>query len=221
MQDKQEQKYFTAKNIVRLSVFTALSYVLYMFVKFPLPGFPSFLDLQISDMPALLAGFMMGPTSGAAVILMKCLLKMPFTSTACVGELGDIVIGLSFVLPATFVYKFHRTKKGALAGLGIGILSSTAIAVFFNGVVLIPFYVRFMFGGNWEILLGMMRPLFPNITVSSFYAYYLPLSVLPFNLLRGIVCALITFLLYKSLEKMFDRLMPRKKTYTDDEIHLS
>lgn len=217
--NSSENLYFNTRRIVLLSVFTALSYVLYMFVKFPLPGFPSFLDMQISDVPALLAGFMLGPVSGAAVILIKCLLKMPFTSTACVGELGDIVIGLALVLPAALIYKHRRTKKGAVIGLVIGIVTSTAAAVCINWAVLIPFYVKIMFDGNWEILLGMMRPLFPDITVSSFYAYYLPLSVVPFNLLRGLISGLVTFLLYKSLEKLFDKLMPRKKTLSDDKIH--
>lgn len=209
----------TARNLVRLSVFTALSYVLYLFVKFPLPGFPGFLELQISDVPALIAGFMMGPSYGAAVILIKCILKLPFSTTACVGELGDILIGLSIVLPASFVYKFRRSKKGALAGIGVGIFSSTLVAVVINRVLLIPFYMKLWFDGSWEPLLGMMSALFPNITVSSFYYYYLFLSVLPFNLLRGLLTGLITFLVYKSLEKLFDRLIPRKKTVPDGKIH--
>ncbi len=208
-----------ARHIVMLSVFTALSYVLYMFVKFPLPGFPGFLDMQISDMPALLAGFMLGPSSGAAVIIIKCLLKMPVSSTACVGEIGDILIGLAFVLPAAFIYKYRRTKKGAVIALVTGVLSSTAAAVLVNWLLLIPAYMKLMFDGSWEPLLGLMRPLFPSITSATFYAYYLPLSVLPFNLLRGIVCAILAFLLYKSLEKVFDRLIPRKKTGPDAQIH--
>ena len=39
------------------------------------------------------------------------------------------------------------------------------------------------------------------------------------NLLRGSVCAILAFLLYKSLEKVFDRLIPRKKTGPDAQIH--
>ena len=215
----EERGFLTARYIVMLSVFTALSYVLYMFVKFPLPGFPGFLDMQISDVPALLAGFMLGPSAGAAVILIKCLFKIPFTSTACVGELGDIIIGMALVLPAAFIYKRHRTLKGAVAGLAVGIVTSTAAAVLVNRIILIPAYMKLMFNGNWEILLNMMRSLFPSITANTFYAYYLPLSVLPFNLLRGIISAIVTFLLYKSLERAFDRIMPRKKNRAEQTIH--
>lgn len=209
---RSERAFFTTRTIVQLAVFTALSYILYMFVKVPLPMmFPSFLEIQISEVPGLLAGFMMGPAYGAVVILIKCILKLPFSHTVGVGELADLLIGLAFVLPAAFIYKRKRTKKGALIGLGAGLAASTAMAVVANGAMLIPFYVNVSFGGNWEILLDMMRGLFPQITVSSFYAYYLPLSVLPFNLLRGILSALVCFLLYKSLEKALNRLMPVPK----------
>lgn len=215
---ERSKSFFTTRSLVQLAVFTALSYILYVFVKIPMPVFfPSFLELQISDVPGLLAGFMMGPSYGAVVILMKCLLKLPLTSTACVGELADLLIGLAFVLPAAYIYKRRRTLKRAIAGLGMGIACSTATAVLSNGVMLIPFYVNVAFEGNWEILLGMMRPLFPGITAGSFYAYYLPLSVLPFNLLRGILSALVTFLLYKSLEKVFNRLMPLPKKPLEDK----
>ena len=39
-----------ALTLAKLAILSAISYILYMFVKFPLPMlFPSFLDLQISD----------------------------------------------------------------------------------------------------------------------------------------------------------------------------
>ena len=118
-----------ALTLAKLAILSAISYILYMFVKFPLPMlFPSFLDLQISDLPALIGGFAMGPWYGCIIIVVKCLLKMPFTGTACVGELGDIVMGIAFVLPASFIYKYHKTRKGALLSLAVGVLSSTAAA---------------------------------------------------------------------------------------------
>ena len=200
--------YSYARKITQIAVFTALSYVLYMFVKFPLPIFPSFLELQISDMPALLAGFMTGPIGGETVIIMRTLLKLPFTGTACVGELADFLIGTAFVLPSALFYKFHRTKKGALISLLIGIGSTTATAMLANRFILVPFYVTAFFGGNWDPLVNMIAALFPAATKETFYLFYIFLSVLPFNLLRGAICALITFLLYKKLVKLFDLIFP-------------
>ena len=198
------EKFFSTKNITVAAMLTAISFVLYMFVKFPLPFmFPAFLDIQFSEMPAMIAGFMMGPVWGGIVIVLKCLLKMPFTSTAYVGELGDLLMGLAYVVPAALIYKYHRTKKGALIGLIIGTLSEIATALFVNGFILIPFYAK-AFG--WDAIVGMLQKLFSGITRKSFYLYYLPLSVLPFNLLRLFICSLITFFVYKHLHKLINRM---------------
>lgn len=212
------KRFFSTKNIVRIAVLTALSFVLYMFVKFPLPFmFASWLEMQISDLPALMGGFMMGPIAGSVIIILKCLLKMPFTSTAFVGELADIAVGLAFVLPSAFIYKFNRTKKGALVGMAVGSLSATAVAVLMNWLVLVPFYVKMFFGGNEQIIVDMIRPLFPSVTWDTFLAYYLPLSVVPFNILRCFIVSLLTFLLYKHTEKLFDLMTPKKKRSAEAE----
>lgn len=193
---------FAASNAAKIAVLTAVSYILYMFVKFPLPFlFPSFLDIQISDLPALLGGFAMGPVSGCLIIVFKCLLKMPFSTTACVGELGDILIGIAFVLPAALIYRFFKNKKGAFWGIILGIAVSAVSALLVNRFLLIPFYLLELYEGNWETFLGMFRILYSEITSETFYAYYLPLAVVPFNILRGAICGGLTFLVYKPLSR--------------------
>ena len=189
---------------------TAISFVLYMFVKFPLPMiFPPFLDVQFSEMPAMLTGFMMGPVWGSLIIVFKCLLKLPFTSTAGVGELGDLLMGIAYVLPASLIYKRKRTKSGALIALAVGTACQIVIALVVNGVMLIPFYAK-AFG--WDAVVGMLTNLFPSISKDSFYRYYLPLSVLPFNLLRLSICSIVTFFVYKHLHKLINKMFaPRAK----------
>ena len=204
--------YFSAKNITRIAVFTALSFVLYMFVKLPLPIFPQFLELQFSDMPALLTGFMMGPLAGSIVIVLRTLLKLPFSHTACVGELGDLIIGLAFVLTASFIYKYRRTLKGAVIALLAGIFSTTAVAIIINRVMLVPFYSWYM---GFDNIMGLVALVFPAVTRDSFYFYYLVGAVLPFNLLRGFVCAIVTFLLYKQLKRLFDVIFKEKNKPAD------
>ncbi len=86
---KAKRNMWDAHSMAVMAILTAVSYILYLFVKFPLPFlFPAFLDIQISEMPALLGGFALGPVQGAIIVIVKCLLKLPFSSTACVGELG-------------------------------------------------------------------------------------------------------------------------------------
>ena len=208
---EKKTKFFSTKNIVKLAVFTALSYVLYMFLKTPLPIFAPWLELQISDLPALMAAFMTGPIGGAVVIILKCLLKMPFTSTALVGELGDIFMGLAFVLPPAFIYKKFHTRKGALLGLVVGAAVCTAVSAVINAVVLVPFYVELYCHGDEQMLVGMLSGLFPSITWDTFMGYYIGLSVVPFNLIRCTLVGFLTFLLYKHTEKLFTALTPKKK----------
>ena len=98
--------------IVKVSVFAAISTVLYC-LRFPLPFFPSFLDVQFSNLPAILAGYIFGPLGGAIVIVIKTLLKLLIqpSHTAGVGELADLVIGLAVVIPSSIFYQKHKTKK--------------------------------------------------------------------------------------------------------------
>lgn len=192
-------KHFSAGNIAVMGILTAISFVLYMFVKFPLPFmFPSFLDMQISDLPALLGGFALGPVEGCLIIIIKCCIKMPFTGTACVGELGDIAIGIANVLPAALIYRFYKNRKGAILGMAVGMVCAVAVGLLMNWLVLIPFYAK-AFG--MEAIVGMMISLYPKITADTVYNYYLPLAVIPFNILRCLVCALVTYFTYKPLSK--------------------
>ena len=129
----RKEELFSAKNIAKIAVLTAVAYVLYMFVKFPLPMlFPAFLDIQFSDLPALIGGFAMGPWAGCLIVIIKCLLKMPFSSTACVGEIADIIMGVAFVLPAAILYKKAKSKKSAFVGVIIGAVCCVVASVLAN-----------------------------------------------------------------------------------------
>ncbi|MDR2202151.1 MAG: ECF transporter S component [Clostridiales bacterium] len=209
-----DKKPTPTRVITTVAFMSALSYVLYVFVKFPLPAlFPAFLDFQVSDLPALLTGFMIGPRAAVAVLLIKILTKLPLSGTLYVGEFADLLIGLAFILPSSLIYKRRRTKGGAVAALAVGIAASTAVALVANYAVLIPFYVRFFFKGDWNILLNAVRPLYKGITRDSFFRYYLLLAALPFNLLRGILTALLTFFLYKGLARAFNMLDGQKTLF--------
>lgn len=195
--NKQSKSRFSTKDLAKVAVLSAISFILYMWVKFPLPMlFPSFLDVQISELPALIGGFSMGPVAGCAIIVVKCLLKMPFTSTAYVGELGDLIMGIAFVLPASLIYKKHKNKKGSLIGVLVGAVSFIVIAVFTNWLILIPFYTN---AYGWDAVVGMVAALYPGVTQQTFYSFYLFLGVVPFNILRSALVVVLTFLLYKKV----------------------
>lgn len=198
--------YFSATRIAFIALFGALAGVLYI-LNFSMSfAFPSFLEFNFSDVPTLIGTFTLGPLSGSLIVAVKILVKLAVkgTSTMFVGELSDLLTGIALVAPAGLIYKKHRTFKGALAAMGIGTACLVVVALFFNWLVLVPFYVEFFFHGNWDALLGMMTPLFPSITRETFYNFYLWISVLPFNLLRCVVAILITLPVYKRISNVIN-----------------
>ncbi len=199
--------YFSPTRIAVIAMFSALAGVLYIF-NFSMPyAFPSFLEFNFSDVPALIGTFALGPTAGAIIVLCKILIKLVFkmTSTAFVGDFADLIIGIALVVPAGLIYKKRRTFKGALVGMAVGTASSVAVAILANWLVLVPFYVSFFFHGSWDPLIGMMGALFPACTVENFYNYYLWVSVLPFNVMRCLVAIIITLPIYKHISTVINR----------------
>lgn len=200
------KRYTDGKNkveyVVKLAMYSALAFVLYN-IKFPLPFmFPSFLDIQISELPALIAGFSMGPISGCLVIIIKCLLKFPLSSTFFVGEATDILLGICFVLPSSLIYNSRKNKKTALLGLFAGSLTVTVMSIIVNRFISIPFYVEAMFGGSWAPLLDMASSLYNrDVTKETFYKWYLGVGILPFNLLRCFIVSAVTYFLYPRLKR--------------------
>ena len=193
-----------ASYVAKIGMFSALAFVLYL-LKFPMPFiFPVWLELHFSDIAAVIAGFALGPVAGCAVAVLRVVLKLIVmgTSTGFIGELGDVLIGLSFTLPASLIYKYNRTRRGAMIGLLAGAIGSVTGAIISNRFLLIPFYGNLM---GMNALVGMMKGLFGGITVNNFYAYYLWLSVLPFNIFRVIVIDIVTLFAYKHISRLLGK----------------
>ena len=104
------------------AMLSAVAFVL-MFIEFPIPALiPSFVKMDISDLPELLAAFSLGPVYGVAVTLLKNLLHILFkgTSSAYVGELCNFLLGSVFCLAAGFIYQLKKSRKSALLGSLVG-----------------------------------------------------------------------------------------------------
>ena len=204
---------FTTAYIAKVAILTAISFILYAFAKFPLPFmFPGFLEIQISELPALLAGFSMGPVSACIVIVLKCLFKLAMSHTGNVGELTDILLGISFVLPASVIYQLHKDKKHALIGLAVGSAILTVLSLVVNRFISIPFYAK-LYG--FDAVVGMVSSLYENVTVDNFYTYYLLIGVLPFNISSCLIVSGLTFVLYKRLSKILHWDGSKMKKTTD------
>ena len=132
----------TTRFIARTAVFAAISIILYTvpFLKFALPIFPSFLEIHLDEIPALMAGFAYGPLSGFLVILVKTVVKLPLTGTAGVGELADFIYSAVFVIPAAIIYKRHRTIKGAFVSMMVATGIQILVASFVTTFVMLDIY---------------------------------------------------------------------------------
>ena len=199
----------TTRFIARTAVFAAISIILYTvpFLKFSLPIFPSFLEIHLDEIPALMAGFAYGPLSGALVILVKTIVKLPLTNTACVGEFADFVYSIVFVVPAALIYKKHRTIKGAIVSLAVATVIQITTASFVTTFVMLDAY-SMLYHLPKAVILKMCQKI--NPAISSLGFPFLLMVALPFNALKDLIVVAITFLLYKRLRLLFKRIDAQK-----------
>lgn len=228
---KKKPKFFTTGNMAVMGILTAIAYILYLLPKlipiFNFPIFPGWLEFQVSDLPALLGGFAIGPWASVIIVVIKCLLKMPMTGTSCVGELADIIMGIAFTVPASIMYQRFKNRKGAIAGMSVGATSSIVISLLTNWLILVPFYATTMFGDvGYEAGLGILTnalqsTIYPWVTKDTFYVNYIFVGVLPFNALRCIVCAVISYFVYKPLSKALHWEIKTKKQKLAEQAEAS
>ena len=183
----------TVRYLAATAMLGALSFVLQLF-EFPLPFLiPSFVEFDFSDLPALVASFSMGPISGVAVALIKNVLHLPMTTTGSVGELANFLLTATFVAIAGIVYRHYKTRSGALAGSVAGAVAMSLLSVPINYFLTYPIYYNFM---PKEAILAAYQAIFPF--VNSIYTCLWFFNA-PFNLGKGLVISLITFLIYKRI----------------------
>ena len=199
----------TTKFIARTAVFSAISIILYTvpFLKFSLPIFPAFLEIHLDEIPAFMAGFAYGPLSGFLVILVKTIVKLPLTGTAGVGELADFIYSAAFVLPAAFIYKKHRTLKGALVSLGVATLVQITVSSILTTFVMLDMY-SILYNLPKAVILSMCQKINPAIT--DLGLPFLFMVALPFNALKDAIVVIVTALLYKRLRLLFKKIEAQK-----------
>ena len=191
-----KERILSTRKIAIIGMFSAIAAVL-MVLEFPLPFAPSFYGMDFSELPALIGTFAFGPVAGVLIEFCKIVLKILFkpTSTAFVGELANFAVGCSFLLPASCVYLFHKTKKSALIGSIAGTLCMTVFGTAFNAVYLLPKFAQ-LFGMPLDAIIGMgtaVNPAIDSITTLVIFA------VAPLNLLKGGLVSAITMLIYKKI----------------------
>lgn len=188
-----KERLFITKNVVLMGMFSALGAVLMLF-EIPLPFIaPSFYGLDLAEVPVLVGTFALGPVAGAVMEFVKILIKLVLkpTSTGFVGEFANLAIGCGLVVPAGIIYQINKTKKGALWGMIAGTAVMSVAGVVINALVMLPFYSNFMPLENIIAAGAAINPFVSNIWTFAI------ICVGPFNMIKGFVVSMITWLVYK------------------------
>lgn len=184
------------RRLTMAAMLGAIAFIL-MYFKVSVPVLSPFADLDLSALPELFGGFILGPLGGVLIIVIKLVLKLVFqgTNSMFTGEVQNLLLSLAYVLPAVLYYRRHRTKKGAVIGLVLGSVCSIVVAVITNLYLIFPAYMK-LYGMDWESILGAFSAANPWIKdIPTMVAF----SVVPFNLLSRAITSLLVFLLYKKL----------------------
>ena len=174
---------------------SAVACVLNMF-DFPIPFLiPTFVKMDISDLPELLAAFSLGPWYGVAVTFLKNLLKVIIkgTSTAYAGELCNFILGAAFSFTAGVIYHYKKSRKTALIGALAGALMMALLSIPCNYYISYPVYTKFM---AVDKIIAMYQAIRPGV---NGLMECLIIFNAPFTLLKGLLTTVLCFLVYKPL----------------------
>lgn len=188
----RKNKLFTTQHLTLMAILAALSSVLFL-IEIPI-GMP-FYKLDLSNIPVLLGAFMMGPAAGTVILAVKDLIGLLHSSSAGIGELADFIMGLAMMLPAAVYYHGHKSRKGALTGMVIGILCTVFVSVLVNKWIMLPFYM-----GAFHMDMDQLVAAAHWGGVDSEWKLLLIITA-PFNLIKGLVISGVTFLIYKPLSR--------------------
>lgn len=187
---------WTVGKITRIGVLGALSAILYVFPEIPV--IPPIYKLDFSTIPALLAGFAMGPVSALLVTLIKDITGLLHSSSMGVGELADFIMSGSFAVVACLIYAHGRSIKSAVCGMATGTLAMALAGAAANFWIMIPFYSGAM-GMPVETIVGLIAKTVPAVDSLGKMIF---LAVVPFNLLKGAVLSLIGGVIYRYVKPL-------------------
>ncbi len=185
-------------KMIKISMLSVIAFIL-MFFELATPFFPPFLKIDISDLPALIGAFALGPAAGIAIELLKNILHGLFVGgTAFIGELANFIVGSVFVFTAGILYSKNKTRKTAVLSMAAATILMTITASVFNYFILLPLYEKVL---NFPIaaVVGMGAQVNHNIKDLNTFIIW---AIAPFNIIKGIAISLITLPVYKRVSTL-------------------
>ena len=166
-----------------------------MYIGIKLLFMPSFITLDMADLPALIGSFAYGPARGAVICVLKNLLHLLIqgSQTGGVGEISNALLGIFFVVPAGLIYSKMKSKKGAFIGALVGAVAMAVMSIFSNYYFVYPVYTNFM---PMEAIIAAYSAINPKVT-NLWQA--LIMFNMPFTFMKGMISLAISMLIYKPL----------------------
>jgi riboflavin transporter FmnP len=189
MYQSMSKSKFNVRTLVTIGMLSSISFILMLF-NFPLPYLPPFLEIDFSDVPALIATITMGPVAGIIVEIIKNILDWLFKGAETgipVGHMANLVTSLLFILPVYYIYKRVASSKGLFIGLLVGTISMAIGMSLLNYAVFLPMYTYFLGMGTFD------------------YKEMIVLGILPFNLIKGILLMVVMMMIYRTMRKWIEK----------------
>ena len=182
------------RKLVGTAMLSAVGAIL-MYIGIKLPFMPSFITLDMADLPALIGSFAYGPARGAVICVLKNLLHLltQGSQTGGVGEISNALLGIFFVVPAGIIYSKIKSKKGAFIGALVGAVAMAVMSIFSNYYFVYPVYTNFM---PMEAIIAAYSAINPKVT-NLWQA--LIMFNMPFTFMKGMISLAISMLIYKPL----------------------
>lgn len=176
-----------------VGIFSALAAVVSFLTSFLKVGF---LSLDAGDIVIVIASFIYGPVSGIVVSLISALASFLYSGTGFWGFLMDFASSAAFVFVASFIYSRRRDFKSAIIGIGVSVITTTAIMMPLN-ILITPIYT----GASTGYVLSLI-----------------PVLLLPFNFAKTLFNGAVSLMIYKPLVRAMRaaRLAPPSKSERHD-----
>lgn len=166
-----------------LTILSVISFLLMYIMEVPilsLVGMPGleFLKYDLSEVVAIVAGFIFGPVAGMIVVGLKSILFFfsGKNTTGWVGLAASLTAGLALVVGSTLLYRIKQSKLNLILGVIIGSILLTILMLTFNYLIFLPLY---------------------GIKANAFLITGLTI----FNILKGLLSGILSVVLYRILKK--------------------
>lgn len=189
-------KLLSVRGMTVIALLSTIATILMLF-EFPLWFAPSFYEIDLSELPVLIGAFALGPIAGVLIEVIKILINLLIngTDTAMIGEMSNLILGCSLVVPSALIYKFGKSRKSAIIGMIVGTIIYVTFGCLLNAFVLLPTYAK-IYGMPIESLVAMGTAVNKNITDMTTFIFW---AVAPFNLIKGVLVSIITASVYKDI----------------------